>query len=139
MCNFLFWRFVSGSYSKTQQKKKHGSFSICSKKTRNLSLLLSFLSYDRFFRTIFTQIFFISKLLVTIWWTVMWVNFKCYPIILTVNRWSTRIRSWILTMFSSFFAVGGLPQQGSYSIDFLHSEYALNHLKNWALERYLLC
>ena len=71
-----------------------GSFSINSKTTTHLSLLMSFLSYLRFLGTSFHQIFLIPNSLLNIWWTVVWFKFNSVPIILSVNRWSACRRSW---------------------------------------------
>lgn len=73
-------------------------------KARQVSIMLSFWAWERFFRTLFFQIFLIPHLLVKFWWTIVWVAFNWFSIILTINRWSEPTRSWNLTTFSSVLA-----------------------------------
>ena len=77
----------SGAWVRLYSNTKWGSFSMDSKKSTQLSLLMSFWSCLRFLGTSFEQMFLIPNSLVNIWWTVMWLKFNFVPVILTVNRW----------------------------------------------------
>jgi len=138
------WRFVSGSYSKIRDssplmntfQERTVIFNLLQNietLVPSVVLLISRPIFRNRFRADFSRLQIIGQNLMN---GVVWVNPDCSPIVLTVNqRWSDRTGS--RTLFSSFFAVEGLPLRGSSSIDSLPSEYARNQLKTWALERTL--
>jgi len=138
VCHSRLWRFVSGSYSKIHDSspvitrlKNSGSLSRQSRRSRHTSLRLAFCSVVRFFGTILTQTFPMSKSCVKIWRTVNRLKFNSLLIILNVNRRSDLTRDLTLSTLSSVFEVQGRPARGSSSTCSRPSKKDLCHLKTF--------
>ncbi len=112
----------SGSYSKTNSSpvtthsKKWGSFSIDTRKSWHVWLLMCFWSWERFLGTIFAQMFLMHNSSVKIWWITLILKLNLSPINLTLNWWSDLTRSRTLFTFSTFLDVVGLQLHGLLSL-----------------------
>ena len=142
VCHSRLGRFVSGSYSKIHDSspvitrlKNSGSLSRPSRRSRHTSLRLAFCSVVRFFGTISTHTFLMSKSCVKIWWTVNRFKFNSLLIIRNVNRRSDLKRDHTLSTLSSVFEVEGLPTRGSSSTCSRPSKKDLCRLNTCALDR----
>ena len=118
VCHSRLWHFVFGSYSTIHDSspvimrlKNSGSLSRRSKRSRHTSLRLAFCSVVRFFGTILTHTFLMSKFCVKIWWTVNRFKFNSLLIILNITRWSDRTRDLTLSTLCPFLRLKVFPHE----------------------------